>query len=334
MGKVAKEVVLPTRPSLVSVRDNAVLVFANYFQLITDGPVEVLSYTFQILGGKKQEDDIKGASARQIFKTALENLRIPAHEYATDYKQQIVTLRPLNEKQLTVDGCIVKFFDPVPVCLDISVSDTPSQNVIDCLNLIIGQRRREQTEEMAAIGRHRFFPSSTANFTGENDRGDVFETPIPEMLSVSRGFFLGVRPGVEYLLLNVNATFGVFRPHGEIRELYDRLRTRHQLDNVTPGKKFELLSRLHQAISRARVYYQPPWIVKAQQAARTTPKTVPIAGFARKTDSSPDKDHPLQIDSDFPGPDQVTFWVKEGEKYVPRTVKAHFQKSEFNRLRL
>lgn len=331
---MTKEEVFPIRPSLVAERNkNAVKLYANYFQLIAKKPVEVSKYTFTILGGKEQKEEIKGASARQIFKSALTALRISAHEYATDYKQQIVTLNPLtlpeDERRLTVDGCVVKFSNPVQVRLDTSVSGTPSQDVIDCFNLILGQYRREQRTSMATIGRHRFFPRSGKKFSGQNALGELFETPIPEMLSVLRGFFQGVRPAVDQLLLNVNVTFGVFRPHGEIRDLYRLLDGRYRLAE-NEGTKIEVLSKLHQAISRARVYYMIPGVAKAN-ADGSASRTVPIAGFARKADKSKDRENPLEIDCDFPGPEQVTFSIKEGGQDVRRTVKEHFQKSEYDR---
>lgn len=329
---LTKEEVFPIRTSLVAERGKkAVKLYANYFQLIADKTVEVSKYNFTILGGRELREEIKGASARQIFKSALIALRISPHEYATDYKQQIVTLNPLtlpeDERQLTVDGCVVKFGNPVQVRLDTSVSGTPSQDVIDCLNLIIGQYRRGETTTMATIGRHRFFPRSEKKFSAENNLGDLFETTIPEMLSVSRGFFQGVRPAVDQLLLNVNVTFGVFRPHGEIRDLYRFLNNRYHLaDN--PGRRIEVLSQLHQVISRARVSYTIPGVAKAK-ANGSPPTIVPIAGFARRTDKSRDKQYPLEIVSDFPGPEQATFLIKEGDQDVRRSVKDHFRKSEY-----
>lgn len=292
---MAKEDILPARPSLIGERNgNAVKLCANCFDLTVDKPVEVSKYNFTILGGREQKEEIKNASARQIFKSALTSLQISSHEYATDYTRQIATLSPFKVPEdegrlnVAVDGCVVKFDDPVQVRLDTSVSVTPSQDVIDCLNLITGQWCREQTTTMATIGRHRLFPKSENLFSGNDKLGDLFETSVPEMLSVARGFFTGVRPAVDKLLFNVNVTFGVFRPHGEIQDLYNRLKESQQLAEH-PGRKVEVLSKLHQAISRARVYYSAPGAAKVT-ADGSAPKTVPIAGFARKTDSSKDKE--------------------------------------------
>lgn len=326
-----EEEVLPARPSFVAERKNAVKLYANYFTLSADQNVDVYKYNFTILGGRKQEDEIKGASARQIFKSTLPLLHIPRQKYATDYRRQIVTLEtitfPEDEKKFTVDGCIVRFDNPVHVRLDTSVSGTPSQDMIDCFNLILGQERRKSSWTMTTIGRHRFFPLSEKKFSDENNLGNVFETPISEMLSVSRGFYQSVRPAMGQLRLNVNTTFGVFRPHGEIKDLYDVLKGRHSLAQH-PARKIHVLSKLHEVISRARVHYRDPGAATAKEDD-SGPKTMPIAGFARKTDSSRDKDHPLEIVSDFPGPGQVTFWIKEGKQWTRRTVKDHFQRSEF-----
>lgn len=328
---MATEEVLPVRPSLVAERNkNAVQLHANYFPLSADKKIEVSKYTFRILGGRQQKEEIRGESARQIFKLALPALQISQNEYATDYKQQLVTLSPITlpegEREVTVEGCVVQFDNPVQVHLDTSVSGPPSQDVIDCLNLIISQSGRKRTTSMATIGRRRFFPRSGEAFR-KGHLGDVFEIPIPEMLSVSRGFFLGVRPAENQLFLNVNTTFGVFRPHGQIKDLYGLLKERHGLVRY-PERKIGVLSKLHQAISRARVYYTPPTAAKVK-ADDNPPKTVPIAGFARNTDKGLDESHPLEFDNDFPGPEQVRFWFEEGTRGALRTVKYHFQQSEF-----
>lgn len=328
---MAKEEVLPTRPSFVAERKNAVKLYANYFSLSVANDVNVYKYNFTILGGRNQQDEIKGASATQIFRSTLPLLQISRTKYATDYRRQIFTLDlitfPDDERKFSMDNCIVKFDNPVKFRLDTSVSGTPSQDMIDCFNLILGQQCRRNPLSMATIGRHRYFPRSAKMFSDKDDLGDVFETAIPEMISVSRGFFQGVRPAVDHLLLNVNVTFGVFRPHGVIKDLYGLLKGEHELFGH-PGRRIQVLAQLHQVISRARVEYKIPGIDKVTGEERT-PEIVPIAGFARKTDSGKDKDHPLRIDADFPGPGQVSFWIKEGNQEGRRTVREHFLKSEY-----
>lgn len=193
----------------------------------------VFKYTFKVLGSKDQE--IKGATAKSSFQHALTTKLTPQpQEYATDFKQHIVTLSPLKlledeKKRLYLEGCAVEFGNTVQLQLDASVLTSPSPDVIDCLNLITDQWARELTS-IAAIGRHEFFPDSKNVFCkpqpGSNKPmifGNRFDTDIPESLSVLRGFFQTVRPADARFLLNVIATFGVFCPAGKIEVLYSNL---------------------------------------------------------------------------------------------------------------
>ncbi|KAJ0119467.1 hypothetical protein J7T55_013669 [Diaporthe amygdali] len=329
--------VLPTRPGVAS-NPTPVSLYANCFDLVVKkGKLNVYLNTFKVLGHKNQE--IRGATAKRIFKLALESLQTQPNEYATDFQQQIVTLSrlevPLNsnkERRLEIEKCAVNFEGPeVELRLDDSVLNSPSPNAINCLNLIMGHWAREQTN-VAAIGRHRFFPQSNNWFSRppkgskpQLNLGDRFNTDTPESLSVSRGFFQSVRPANAKLLLNVNTTFGVFRPEGNIKNLYDALEKKYDFtkNSVT---KIEVLTRLHEAIAKALVIYENPKDNKLQ--------TVRIAGFGRKTDSGNDKgnpsnekDHPLLIKEDFPRPGYVSFWFKKGTKEGYRTVKDHFRET-------
>lgn len=127
----------------------------------------------------------------------------------------------------------------------LSALASPSLDVIDCLNLIIGQWAREQNQ-IATIGRHRFFRES-------DDPESHFETDPPESVSVVRGFFQSVRPAEDELLLNTNATIAVFRPAGKVKDIYNALtRTRG-------GSAAELtaaLINLHEVMAKARVSYE------------------------------------------------------------------------------
>ncbi|KAL1875831.1 hypothetical protein Daus18300_003022 [Diaporthe australafricana] len=322
-----KEEGLPTRPC-VAVNSRPVALYANCFDLkVNNDNLTVFKYTFKVLGDKNQE--IKGATAKSIFQHALETKLNPQpQEYATDFKQHIFTLSPLKllgngNERLDLEGCAVEFESTVPFQLDASVMTSPSPDAIDCLDLITGQWAREQTN-IAAIGRHKFFPDSKNVSVkpppGSNKSlilGNHFDTGIPESLSVLRGFFQSVRPADARLLLNVNATFGVFRPAGMIEDLYNDLAKKQ-------GERIEVLTKLHGAISKARVVYKFPKDPKSS-------KTTRIAGIARLSDkdngkSDKAKDHPLKITRDFPGPSDVQFWFKDGQTEGYRSVTHHYLK--------
>jgi hypothetical protein len=294
---------------------------ANYFDLTFTGkPLTVYKYTFKILGRKEQE--IRGATAKDVFRSVLPSLEAQPHMYATDFQHQIVTLGPLKipdneEKRLHVegfDGCTIEFEHTVQLQLGTSVLASPSSDVIDCLNLIMGQWAREQND-IATIGRHRFFRRPNNPKLKRH-----VETGIPELLSVTRGFFQSVRPAENKLLLNANATLAVFRPAGNIGKMCRLLKERAQNPN-------DALARLHGVISKARVSYE---LKLPKTAEKPSPRrVVRIAGFARKTDKDSRNEDParsLVVDEDFPGPKQVRFWVEN--EY--RTVWDHFQKSKTN----
>lgn len=321
---VAKGECLPERPTSAS-NPNPTRLLANYFNLtLGKDPLTVYMYTFNVLGSRDQQ--LRGATARDIFKSALTSLGAQPHRYATDFQQQIVSLDILAvppQRRLDLEGSAIVFENDEILQLDASVSSSPPPNVIDCLNLITAQGAREQ-EKIAAIGRHKFFPETNDLFwkspPHQLHRGERFETGIPESLSVVQGFFQSVRPAEDKLFLNANSTFAVFRPVGNIGDICTRLwiQNNEELDDY-----FSDLAKLHGAISKARVSYELPEDPKKPRPA----KIVRIAGFARISDKDSRNTDParaLKIQGDYPGPKSAEFWFNNGH----RSVWTHFQKGE------
>ncbi|KAK7727387.1 hypothetical protein SLS63_007210 [Diaporthe eres] len=320
---------LPVRPESAS-NPNPIRLLANYFNLkLSEDALTVYKYTIKILGSKNQQ--LRGATAREICKTALTNLKVQDGRYATDFQHEIVTLDALEipgskednkTGRLDLDGSAIEFESDSKLQLGDSASSSPSPDVIDCLNLVIGQRAREKVE-IATIGRHRFFLESNDLFGRrpnkkgklELHRGERFETHNPESLSVVQGFFHSVRPAEDKFFLNANSTFAVFRPVGNIGDICDRLREGGgQIDQAD-------LAKLHRAISKARVSYELPKDSKNPRPAMM----VRIAGFARISDKDSRNNDParsLEIDNDFPGSKKAKFWFNNER----RTVWYHFKK--------
>lgn len=323
----AKGPVLPLRPNSAADPRECLELLANYFVVtFPTRPLTVYKYNFEVLGINNKE--IRGATANDIFKSALGSLGVQPNEYATDYQHQIVSVNPLkisgkDKKLLNIErfeDCTIQFADPVPLQLGASVLSSPSPDVIDCLNLIMGQWAREQNK-FATIGRHRFFRNSS-----DNDSEHHFEADIPESLSVVRGFFQSVRPAGDKLLLNANSTIAVFRPAGNIGKICRDLKGKAE----GPAALTADLIKLHGAISKARVRvsYELP---KKSKKSIPPVRVVRIAGLARKDDKDTrSKDLALSSHAaqDFPGSKQVGFWV-QGKH---RTVWDHFKAGKLNSL--
>lgn len=326
---------LPVRPQLASTPNIKLL--ANYFNLtLGEDDLTVYTYTFKVLGSSDQV--LRGATAKRIFESALTRLNLRPDRYATDFQQQIVTLDPIDIKaienkdhkdkgRVELSGSAIRFESDSDLQLGKSVLSSPTSDVIDCLNLITGQWARNQTR-IAAIGRHRFFPESNDLFRKSAPKqkyqvhlGKRFETGIVESLSVVQGFFQSVRPAETKLFLNVNSTYGVFRPAGNIGGICDGLRPGQGQVHPT------VLAKLHEAISKAIVSYELPKTSNNPSPA----KMVRIAGFARIKDKDSritNHKQALKIQKDFPTSKDASFWFNNGH----RTVLEHFKKGESNSL--
>lgn len=81
----AKGTGLPPRPDSTEKPGNRVELLANYFDLtFTGAPLTVYKYNFKVLSINNKE--IRGATAKDIFKSALGSLGAQPNEYATDFQ--------------------------------------------------------------------------------------------------------------------------------------------------------------------------------------------------------------------------------------------------------
>ncbi|POS76344.1 hypothetical protein DHEL01_v205258 [Diaporthe helianthi] len=285
----ARGAALPPRPPPVQL-------LTNHFGLtFTVESFPVYKYTFKVLNSSDEVFTRIEAKAENVFefvKGGLPSIGAQPGEYATDYRQQIVSLKPLKipknqNKRLDDEGSggwAIEFGDTVEVRLGNSALASPSPDVIECLRLILGHSSREENQ-IATVKWPRFFRGAD----DQNSRNPFQGRDIPEAVSA------------------------VFLEGRTFSDIFDALKKK-----TGAGSTAWLtgLTNLHGAVARTMVSYELPG--KESEKVR-------ISGFARRDDrdsKSKDAVHGLKIERDFPGSTEVRFWFKN--EY--RTVWDHFKK--------
>lgn len=271
---------------------------ANYFGLtFTAESFTVYKFTFNVRNSSNKAFTRAEAKDEKIFefvKGSLHSIGAQPGEYATNYRDHIVSLKPLkipkNEKRRLGDegpgGWAIEFGDTVEVRLGNSALASPSSDVIDCIRLILGHSTRKENQ-ITPVRSHRFF-------RGEDN-------------SASKNPFEGRGiPGV---------VCAAYREGNTFKHIFDVLK---KATGTGSTAWLNALTSLHGLVAKSRISYQLP--KKDSQKVR-------IAGFARRDDNdSKGKDaaHALKIGKDFPGSTEVKFWFKN--EY--RTVWGHFKKGK------
>lgn len=277
---------------------SAVQLRANYFGLtFTVESFTVYKYTFNVRNSSDavfKRAEAKEENTFEFIRAGLHSVGAQPGEYATDYRDHIVSLKPLkipkNEKKRLDDegpgGWAIEFGDTVEVRLGNSALASPSPDVIDCLRLILGYSTRK--EDQFATGRwHRFFRAKDVS-----DSKNPFE---------GRGI-----PG---------AVCAAYREGHTFKDIFDALKKTTGTESTA---WLTALISIHGAVAKSKVSYKLP---------KKDSQTVRIVGFARRDDKdykSKDAAHALKIERDFPGSTEVRFWFKN--EY--RTVWGHFKKGK------
>lgn len=309
-----KNAMLPYRPNYGS-KGEQVILWANYFHLRFNETAKFYKYDVVICDpekkssannkddGKAKDGRVTGRKAKNIFEVLLDQVRNKNEGivFATDFKQKVVTtasLKPLpktivyplaqgnsshqydltiSEQRLDV-GSLVSFLKnqaQTPKSVPSSNPDSNGfpfyQDIIDAIGTITGHAPRE-SQDTVNVGRSRFFSKTSDDLSSNIGNSGI--------LQILKGFSQSVRPAAGRLLLNVNVTHGIFRPHGKISDLFGMFDT----------KEPERSQNLHEIVSKARVRYHIP---SAKKGDESRSKVLTIAGLGLDTDRcSNNEDNP------------------------------------------
>jgi eukaryotic translation initiation factor 2C len=242
MGKMSLDGdIFPPRPQF---GDNGreVILHANYFNL-TVKPMPIYRYTVNVAKGEsatKTDDSPPPRKLAKIIQAALETLPRKDNTYASEFKQQVISLKKI---QLPSNGAVtvkldvgkktedwVVTFNTVGTVdlADIlnylkTMKDTNSSGSafprfpdhIDSLNVILGHTPRADPN-VTAVGSGRFFAV-------DPQRIDCAPPRRYSPVDILRGYFQSVRGGTGRLLLNTNVTHGVFRFKGKMVDIFKRM---------------------------------------------------------------------------------------------------------------
>nr|ACY36939.1 argonaute-like protein [Cryphonectria parasitica] len=278
--------------------------------------------------------------------------------WATDYKETLVLQQPLDFKDtealplLTVcreTATVQVHFPPSQVYKedrrydvrfqldeemdlgalfkDLSNGNPPPEGFVKALSVIFGYAPLRDAKTRV-LGAGRYFKDSREE---RQDLVCMSNPDIPKLMTILRGFVQNVRPATGKFLLNVNVTYGIFRPKINLgRLLWPRAALIWGSDEK---QRLGDLEKLHGIIQRTKILYKPPkkkgkpTDAQPNRSSVCTDQSHPggpddfvnritIAGFARRKDSGQGKQ------TDFPNWEQAR--CKDGDDDI--TVKQYFEK--------
>lgn len=298
--------------------------------------------------------EVKGRKLYLVIKEALNELSKKDKNLllATEFKSQLISLRklkleqnntirfnmPSSEGSEKTDVFEVVFNGPVEARVDemlkyvnskTGASDDgsdPSQamtypkfpDVIDALNVIFGFGPRSKLDEISAVGSSRFFA-----FGSESRRNEVILGRL-RALKAARGYFQSVRLATGRLLLNVNATHGVFKIDGPCAAFFDGFGV-HATPSSEMARKLKLLNRF---LPKTRVW------IKTKYGSKEVRRSKAIHGLVSIRDINKqcrDKTPKFRHGTDFVvGPGDVSFWLEDegNSRYI--TVADFYKQSMFH----
>lgn len=284
----------------------------------------------EVKGGKLH------ASITELLRTLLaQNKRLAL---ATEYKSKLISATKLAIKdkriqlQVPVDVGSERF-DNIDVLLhgptDVNVgslinylsvmNDEASSGlfpqypaVVDALNIILGHGPRSRLDAISTVGLSRFFPF------GRNEKAlELFGDG--RALIAARGFFQSTRLATNRLLLNVNATHGIFKPSGRLSTLMDEFGIRAVKRTDTAGQaNVKLFAKF---LPKTRVWCDlklaDGTVVRRSKAIHA----IVSKSGQRRAGTTSNENRPPEIDPDyeFPGPRNVRFWLNDelnGSRYI------------------
>jgi hypothetical protein len=280
-------------------------------------------------GQQGEAKEPKGKKLEKIIQVTLTKLGTAVA--ATDYKQQLVTLKQLQlpednimqvdlvEPGRRAETWFVRFSKPASMDIDRlmtylqTLEDPGNETVfpkfpeeIDALGIVLGHTPRS-SKDTAAVGRNRFFAVDAAR--KEAPRPE--DMPYGSLIEILRGYVQSVRPATGRLLLNTNVTHGVFRKAGSLAALFKAFK----LVNVNEPDKVDdearqNLERLHKFLSKARIRCSVP----GERPGETVEIERTMAGLATTRDGRDEERPPVfrhaNLNFRFAAPTTVEFHLR------------------------
>lgn len=344
--KPSTEERMPLRPAF-GTKGTEVTLWANYFALDVKQTPSLYKYTLEVTldkesslkkdegssdakpgakkSGKKGDGPIeaKGMKLQDVVKSALGQIAkgIP---YATEFKSQVITLKPLplpKDQVVKVpytdegknDVYDVKFSSAPDIDMDKlrayaqSMQDPTGDasfpkfiEAIDAISIITGYRARSD-DQIASVGRSRHFPLNLPS--------EIHQLGYPDNNTVIRGYFQSARLTTGRILLNANVSHGVFRTSGNVADLMKSYGTN------APNQLNKFLAGL-----RCNCRILPEKTVPGSKGGQKSGEKIirkEIAGLATPNDGKGQKNKPL-VKRYGGGPTEVSFFLSGS---VPQGLK-------------
>lgn len=322
----------PVRPSF-GTNGVPVLLWANYFAVKVK-PETYFKYTMKFsirMGdGTYKIAELKGRKLRLVVQEVIANLKIkyPKAAFATDFKSQLISLKPLEQAETLVtladgptpDVYQVEFNGPTEARVSdmnawLNAMNQTSDDLIyprfpetvDALNVILGFGSRSK-DSISAVGSARVFPFD------KMVEGDNIARLASDMrpLIAARGIFHSTRLGTGRLLLNANVTHGVFKVSGPALNIFQQWGLRPMTQAQARSPQARQLSMVAKFLPKTRVTVE----MKVENG-KIVNRNKAIYGLAKASEiaRSFKGDHPPQFKPgmEYPGPAHVNFWLDNGK---------------------
>lgn len=310
-GKRGEE--LPLRPGF-GVMGKEVLLWTNYFKLVSDGDLTLYRYSIEITsdGGGKIPT---GKKAKRIVQLLLEeHLQIYRNDIATDFKSNLISR---NDIEVEGDGYPVTYRaededDPAPnanqyrVRLQatgvLTVSElvnylTSSQvgsmfgskeEIIQALNIVIGHHPKAAS----------MITTVAANRHYDRNSGPQDKMSLGAGLQAIRGFFVSVRAATARILVNVQVKNMAFYDEGPLDGIMHVYMQQNGPNKLNLAKFLKKLS------------IDVTHIARTNRAGRRIPRIKTIQGLATNDDGRRQA-HPPIVPQFGAGAKEVQFYLAD-----------------------
>ena len=310
---------LPLRPGF-GVMGREVLLWTNYFKLVSDGDLVLYRYSIDI------KPEGVGKKAKRIMQLLLEEHFQPLRsDVATDFKSNLISRNDLEiEKEIYLVTYRADDEDePAPNAKQyriqlqstgsLKVSELMSyltssqadlmfgskEEIIHALNLVVGQYPKAAST-IATVGANRHFDLNA----GPQDR-----MSLGAGLQAIRGFFLSVRAATTRILVNVQVQNMAFYDEGPLDHIMHVYMERNGPNKVYLAN---FVTKLSVDVTH---------ITRTNRSGRRIPRIKTIQGLAAEDDGQ-NLTHPPIVPQDGAGAKEVQFFLDPAGESASGQTKA------------